>query len=223
MHMHLVSFQILDRQAIDETTGEPTGPLLQPAASEKGWKDTANSPTGYRTRVIARFDGFTGTYPYHCHILEHEDHEMMRQFEVMPCQIVTNTLNAGPGSLRYAIECAESGDTIRFRSGIANDTIHLDAPITLDKDLIIENTHLSSVIIDASTTSQLFHISPDTDVTLKKLTLLSGDGLTGRAIANYGVLTLDEMTIKEHPSLPFGNVILNSGQLEAKGSCQLVY
>ena len=35
-------------------------------------------------RVIARFDDYTGLYAYHCHILEHEDHEMMRQFRVVP-------------------------------------------------------------------------------------------------------------------------------------------
>jgi hypothetical protein len=35
-------------------------------------------------RVIARFDDYTGPYAYHCHILEHEDHEMMRQFYVVP-------------------------------------------------------------------------------------------------------------------------------------------
>ena len=84
MHMHLVSFQILDRQLINEATGLPEGPLIPPGISEKGWKDTAHSPPGYRTRVIARFDGFTGKFPYHCHILEHEDHEMMRQFDVIP-------------------------------------------------------------------------------------------------------------------------------------------
>ena len=38
---------------------------------------------GEVTRIIAKFDSFTGKYPYHCHILEHEDHEMMRQFQVV--------------------------------------------------------------------------------------------------------------------------------------------
>ena len=33
---------------------------------------------------IARFEDYTGLYAYHCHILEHEDHEMMRQFETRP-------------------------------------------------------------------------------------------------------------------------------------------
>jgi len=34
--------------------------------------------------IAATFDGFTGRYMYHCHILEHEDHDMMRPFIVMP-------------------------------------------------------------------------------------------------------------------------------------------
>ena len=34
--------------------------------------------------MIARFEGFDGYYPYHCHILEHEDNEMMRQMLVLP-------------------------------------------------------------------------------------------------------------------------------------------
>lgn len=84
MHMHLVSFQVLDRQAFDTVTGLPTGPLVPPAANEIGWKDTVQAPPGVITRVIARFQDFEGLFPYHCHILEHEDHEMMRQFEVRP-------------------------------------------------------------------------------------------------------------------------------------------
>jgi spore coat protein A len=84
MHMHLVAVQVLDRQAIDDITGEPTGPKIPPSANEMGWKDTVHAPTGFITRVITKFEGHTGPYPYHCHILEHEDHEMMRQFEVLP-------------------------------------------------------------------------------------------------------------------------------------------
>ncbi len=83
MHMHLVSFQVLDRQDFDVVTGEPTGPRVMPEPGERGWKDTVAAHPGQITRVIARFEGFTGAFPYHCHILEHEDHEMMRQFVVL--------------------------------------------------------------------------------------------------------------------------------------------
>jgi spore coat protein A len=80
IHMHLVQFQVLGRRSL----GPPEGPLLPPAANEMGWKDTVQVPGGQITEVIARFDGYTGRYPYHCHILEHEDNDMMRQFEVIP-------------------------------------------------------------------------------------------------------------------------------------------
>ncbi len=36
------------------------------------------------TRIIARFEGYAGRYVWHCHILEHEDNEMMRPYEVLP-------------------------------------------------------------------------------------------------------------------------------------------
>ncbi len=84
MHLHLVSFQVLDRQDIEVVEGEviPVGPRVPPPPEESGWKDTVRTYPMQITRVIARFNGFTGVYPYHCHLLEHEDHEMMRQFRV---------------------------------------------------------------------------------------------------------------------------------------------
>lgn len=86
MHIHLVQVQVLDRQAF-VAMGEaimPVGPRIPPPPGEAGWKDTVQAPPGMITRVITRFEGFTGVYPYHCHILEHEDNEMMRQFVIRP-------------------------------------------------------------------------------------------------------------------------------------------
>ncbi len=83
MHMHLVFFQVLDRQPFQMIGGviTPTGVPTGPEATETGWKDTVQVQPSEIVRVIARFEDYTGFYPYHCHILEHEDHEMMRQFE----------------------------------------------------------------------------------------------------------------------------------------------
>lgn len=159
MHIHLIQFQILNRQAIDldayvaawtaafpggtyegqlcdGTLGEVdykpgtvipgygppsdymtpntdgalggnpafgpylTGPVMPPPPSEAGWKDTVTSLPGVVTRVIARwsptaipvgavapgenrypFDPTTGPgYVWHCHIIDHEDNEMMRPY-----------------------------------------------------------------------------------------------------------------------------------------------
>jgi spore coat protein A len=85
MHMHLVMFQILDRQAfvMQGDSVVTVGPPIPPDPWEAGWKDTAPVNPQEILRVIARFDDYLGRYAYHCHILEHEDHEMMRQFEVV--------------------------------------------------------------------------------------------------------------------------------------------
>jgi FtsP/CotA-like multicopper oxidase with cupredoxin domain len=87
MHMHLVMFQVLDRQAftVSGETIVPVGsPIVRPA-TEAGWKDTVQVGPNQIVRVVARFEDYKGRYPYHCHILEHEDHEMMRQFETVSC------------------------------------------------------------------------------------------------------------------------------------------
>jgi spore coat protein A len=85
MHMHLVMFQVLDRQAFEEIGGNvvPIGSPVPPPAHEAGWKDTVQVGPNEILRVIARFERYTGLYAYHCHILEHEDHEMMRQFQTV--------------------------------------------------------------------------------------------------------------------------------------------
>jgi spore coat protein A len=89
IHLHLVRFQILDRRSFDVanywTKGEIkyTGPVVPPEASEAGWKDTVRADPGMVTRIITRFEGFPGRYVWHCHILEHEDNEMMRPFDVV--------------------------------------------------------------------------------------------------------------------------------------------
>lgn len=89
IHLHLVNFQVLDRQSFDleyfRQTGQilPTGPVRLPDLNERGWKDTVRANPGEVTRIISRFGPYTGLYVWHCHILEHEDHEMMRPYQVL--------------------------------------------------------------------------------------------------------------------------------------------
>ena len=51
---------------------------------ELGWEDTFTINAGETVRLLTKFEQFTGTFVWHCHILEHEDHEMMRPFRVLP-------------------------------------------------------------------------------------------------------------------------------------------
>jgi spore coat protein A len=70
-HVHLVNFQILDRNG------------QAPHDHERGWKDTLRLDSGDDVRVIMRFDGYRGRYLMHCHNLEHEDYDMMMRFDVV--------------------------------------------------------------------------------------------------------------------------------------------
>ena len=89
IHLHLVRFQILDRRSFDIAAYWTTGKLnyfgsaIPPDPSEAGWKDTVRADPAMVTRIIIRFEGFAGRYVWHCHILEHEDNEMMRPFDVV--------------------------------------------------------------------------------------------------------------------------------------------
>jgi hypothetical protein len=85
MHMHLTMFQVLDRQTfvVSNDSIIPVSSRVPPPPEEAGWKDTAAVPPSTIVRVITRFEDYVGRYPYHCHILEHEENEMMRQFQVV--------------------------------------------------------------------------------------------------------------------------------------------
>jgi spore coat protein A len=89
IHLHMVRFQLLDRRPFDvfayQDKGELHfyGPAAGPGPDETGWKDTVRCESGTVTRIIVPFEGYKGRYVWHCHILEHEDNEMMRPYEVI--------------------------------------------------------------------------------------------------------------------------------------------
>lgn len=74
IHVHLIMFQVLGRGPDGTAPPEPW---------EMGWKDTVIAYPKEITRIKARFD-IAGLYVWHCHILEHEDNEMMRPYRVEP-------------------------------------------------------------------------------------------------------------------------------------------
>ncbi|HQY91971.1 MAG: multicopper oxidase [Caldilinea sp.] len=81
IHIHEVAFEVVNRQALDMMTNQPAGPARLPEAWEAGRKDTVIAYPGEITRVKARFDT-PGLFVWHCHIVEHEDNEMMRPYAI---------------------------------------------------------------------------------------------------------------------------------------------
>jgi spore coat protein A len=102
MHIHLNSFQVLARHPI--TFAVPEGGITDRAtaasirhgrgaddelehvldANELGLKDTVRVNPNEIVEIAVRFDTYCGRYMYHCHILEHEDRDMMRPIVIMP-------------------------------------------------------------------------------------------------------------------------------------------
>ncbi|UCG33997.1 MAG: multicopper oxidase domain-containing protein, partial [Phycisphaerales bacterium] len=76
IHLHLVRFEVTGREVIG---GDARGP----EPWETGYKDTVIAYPGEITTVKALFD-IPGLYVWHCHIVEHEDNEMMRPYFVGP-------------------------------------------------------------------------------------------------------------------------------------------
>ena len=81
IHVHLVHFDIIGRQTVN--SDGTLGPLRDPEDWETGPKDTVIAYPGEQTRIRMRFD-ISGFYVWHCHIVEHEDNEMMRPYHIGP-------------------------------------------------------------------------------------------------------------------------------------------
>ncbi len=93
MHVHEVVFEVVNREMLGvDANGDPVEPLavvpgtlMPPEPWETGFKDTVIAYPGQVTRVKATFAN-PGQYVWHCHIVEHEDNEMMRPFRIGPEQ-----------------------------------------------------------------------------------------------------------------------------------------
>jgi FtsP/CotA-like multicopper oxidase with cupredoxin domain len=106
IHLHLDAFQVLDRhpatidQPEDGITTRGTNATVRLGHApedgishklddnELGLKDTVRVNPNEVVDIVVRFEVFCGRYMYHCHILEHEDHDMMRPFVVMPAELM---------------------------------------------------------------------------------------------------------------------------------------
>jgi FtsP/CotA-like multicopper oxidase with cupredoxin domain len=106
IHVHLDAFQVLDRlpATIDRPDGAITDTTTHASVTigtapedgirhalddnELGLKDTVRVNPHEVVDIAVRFETFAGRFMYHCHILEHEDRDMMRPFVTMPAELM---------------------------------------------------------------------------------------------------------------------------------------
>jgi spore coat protein A len=102
MHIHLNPFQVLARRPV--TVSVPDGGITDTTtaatvrsergredrvdANELGLKDTVRVNPNEIVELAVRFKTHCGRYMYHCHILEHEDRDMMRPIVIMPAELM---------------------------------------------------------------------------------------------------------------------------------------
>ncbi len=96
MHIHLANMLVLGKAPFTNV-GVPDGPFAPPDPNYRGWKETVRMNPGQVTRVIVQWKLPSSPFPvppsprtggneyvWHCHILEHEEHDMMRPIVILP-------------------------------------------------------------------------------------------------------------------------------------------
>ena len=138
--------------------------------------------------------------------------------------MVDNTDDSGLGSLRNAIACASSGDTIQFNSALAGQTINLTTiNIELNKNLIFLQPASEIIKIKALTSGSVFIITTGSIVYMENIHLYGGDKILGRAISNSGILTLKNVNIYDSSAnAGTGSSIENLGTISIKGNCNII-
>jgi spore coat protein A len=175
IHFHIVNVQVLSRQPFKVVNGvfTPTGAARGPEPNELGWKETVQMHPGEFITLAMKFDlpqtpfevpfstrpmGLNATvipeaneFVWHCHILEHEEHDMMRPLvvtgpnPVTPIAVVPSSQNVGAAaggiatyfvnnSVNYSVE---SSDPVNYPAVIAGTGFQVTVPTDAEPATVI--------------------------------------------------------------------------------------
>jgi hypothetical protein len=135
---------------------------------------------------------------------------------------VANTNDAGPGSLRQAIDDAVDGDVIQFDPSIAGETITLSGQLEImGTSITIEGSAAKGITLNAGGASRVLFVSPSAELTLSNATISGGRTIsnTGGGISNFGTLVIRNSTISGNlTDAGQGGGIYNAGILTVVNS-----
>ncbi len=159
---------------------------------------------GLRSRILSKFSGIPTTA---CDVSTYGQAEDYTVY--FSCALlVTQTSGTASGSLPAAIACANSGDTIRISTLLANQTINIgSSTIVLNKNLVIIGQGTNINITDSG--NSVFDITAGTTIELQNLTITAGTSMTAGAINNSGILKLNNMNIFRNPGI-LGAILLRN-------------
>lgn len=160
VHLHLVNFQLLNRQSFggtlvereDAESGETRqylqdiglfGNPIPPDPSNNGLIDTAIVGPREVIRIVATFDR-PGKYVWHCHMLVHEDHDMMRPFEVVPASEPTTEMSQTDELLAGGLSISQTTQTNEPMLEAKESTMNSDFTQISEPQLISVGSNLLS-------------------------------------------------------------------------------
>lgn len=137
---------------------------------------------------------------------------VLTNFQIDACTDVRSTANSGAYTLRDAIDCAPENGNVEIEFPVYGQTITLSSPINIDKNITISGFPSKNVTVSGPGFSgNIFSIAAGKTVTMNgfKINCTQG-GSDGRCILNNGVLTLDEMELKDINGAVGGSSVYNS-------------
>lgn len=253
IHLHLVEFQVVNRQSL-ETDHEGVslqpaelipGTVRSPEAWETGWKDVVIAYPGEVTRIIAKFD-LPGLYVWHCHIVEHEDNEMMLPYRVIKNPSVNlgkalgySALTLGAGKFTLSARRSgvmgdvglAAGTKQNFSNGFITGSMFVD-PLANNKQFnrvdITGGTvvkDVSQAVADALAASAAAAMLPPTQFfnKIQMATTIVGNG--GLNVINVNKIDLkrrrDSLTLQGGPNDEFVINVVSKVQLDRRSEIKL--
>lgn len=133
------------------------------------------------------------------------------------CLIVYSTADAGPGTLRGAIECAASGDTVRFSPNLRADSIILtSSTLEVDKALVIAAKAKLGIAVNGVGVDRTLDILNNGDLVLSGLSIVGGSAVDGAAIRNVGNLLMEFINVEANGNVSTNSTVHNLGSLLIK-------
>ncbi len=215
-YRHTLSFD----SPLELTAGHYWLSVYGPADSDFGWSQ-AEIPSQWPKFALmfpdTPWDGTLGITAYAFRLLEPQ--------ETCPMSVeVANTNDDGAGSLRQAIADVCEGGTITFAESLSGATITLGSQLTLDKNVTIDGSALSSkVTVTTDNMDRVLQMNSGVTATIDSLRITHGNVTgNGAGILNQGDLTLNNVVLLNNLASQFGGGVYNSGTLAVMNSSLVI-
>jgi photosystem II stability/assembly factor-like uncharacterized protein len=137
---------------------------------------------------------------------------------------VTNHNDSGRGSIRSAISCALSGDTLTFDPSLyTGEFLVTSSPLVLDKNITIEQAVNAQINIRSLNVNPIFQVNATKTLNLKHVNLYTQGSAANRAILNNGTIKLHQCQFYDtNANAGAGSVITNQGSMNVTGNTSII-